>query len=98
MNLGIACTLGIEAAACTSGFCLKRGDSWEGLCGHRMELRNGMRAACVPEPQDAVGARACSEVGVTVESLITGVSVTGSLNIYSVLSLMKTNCQQLFSN
>lgn len=24
MNLGIACTLGLEAAVCTQGFCLER--------------------------------------------------------------------------
>lgn len=68
MNLGIACTLGIEAAARTSGFCLKRGDSGEDLCGRRVELRSGFPATRLPEFQGAVGARAHSEVGVTVES------------------------------
>lgn len=98
MNLGIACALGSEATARTWGSCRERAGSWEGLWGHRTELRRGRRAAGSPGSQDVAGTRARSDVGVTGGELITGVAVTGSLNIYSVLSLMKTNCQQLFSN
>lgn len=64
MNLGIACTLGMEAAAHISGFCLERdwGQVYAGL-----QLRRGSWAVCVPVSQGVARARARSEVGVTVE-------------------------------
>lgn len=48
--------------------------------------------------EDGDGARAPTLKLGSQWRVIAGVFVTGSLNIYSVLSLMKTNCQQLFSN